>query len=100
MALIKISSLSKTMYLFIVPHINFKVSWILLLGYFCYGSSFLIFSFIITKYRLGLMVPILSGILNIVILIFAVALFHEKFSWNMMVGVILIVSGIIIMNIK
>lgn len=100
MALIKMSSLSKTVYLFIIPYINFKVSWILLLGYFCYGLSFLIFSFIITKYRLGLMVPILSGILNIVILIFAVVLFHEKFSWNMMVGVILVAFGIIIMNVK
>ena len=71
-----------------------------LVGYMCYGISFLLYTVIISKFELGYISPILSGVVQIVTLIVAFFVFKEQFSLNAGIGAAMIIAGVIIMNWK
>ena len=66
----------------------------------CYGISFLLYTVIISKFELGYISPILSGVVQIVTLIVAFFVFKEQFSLNAGIGAAMIIAGVIIMNWK
>ena len=55
---------------------------------------------VITKFDLGVIIPIVGGIINILIMISAIVVLKEKLTLNAIIGAVIIVFGIIIMNIK
>ena len=54
----------------------------------------------ITKYDLSVMVPIVTGIIQIIILIIGYTLFKESFNLVSLIGALLIVVGIVVMAIS
>lgn len=97
---IKLGSLNETISSFIVPIINLKVNLISLLGYGCYLVSFLVYTVVITKFDLGIIIPLLSGIVNVLIFIVACLVFKETFTMHSIIGILLISVGVVLMNIK
>ena len=55
---------------------------------------------VITNFDLGVIIPIVGGIINILIMISAIVVLKEKLTLNAIIGAVIIVFGIIIMNIK
>lgn len=84
----------------VIPFINIPISWYFIAGLFCYGMSFVLYMGVITKFDLGIIIPIVGGIINILIMISAIWVLKEKMTINMIVGAIIIILGIVIMNIK
>lgn len=70
------------------------------IGYFCYIISFLLYTFIITKFDLSYIIPILGGMINILIFIIGIGVFHEKFTIFSVIGCLCIVTGVWVMNWK
>lgn len=85
---------------FVIPVIDMNVSMITLIGMFCYGISFCLYMGIISKFDIGIIVPIMNGIVNIMIILMAYFVLKEKLTVNMVVGALVIVAGIFIMNVK
>lgn len=84
----------------LVPVVNLRITPLSLVGYLCYGISFLMYTVIITKFDLGYISPILSGISNIGILLIAFFVFKEHFTMSSAIGAVLIIAGVMIMNFK
>lgn len=79
-------------------NINLSMSPISALGFLCYLCSFLLFTKIVVMFDLSYIMPIVTGIVQIMTLIVANVVFGEKISKKSIVGASLIIIGIFIMN--
>mgnify|MGYP007035350965 CR=1 FL=1 len=77
-----------------------KVTLFSLMGYFFYMISFLLYTFVITKFDLSYIIPLLGGVINILIFVIGIGVFHEKFTVYSIIGCFCIVIGILFMNMK
>lgn len=80
--------------------INFGINIISALGFICYICSFLLFTKIIGMFDLSYIYPIITGIVQILSLVLSSVVLKEKISWQIIVGAIIVIAGILIMNIK
>lgn len=85
---------------FSVPFLQIGISRITLLGILCYGISFCLYLSVISNFQLGIVVPVIGGIVNIAILLVCIFILKENLSANMIIGAVFIIIGILIMNIK
>ncbi len=79
---------------------SFSMSLISLLGFISYILSFLLFTNLIVKFDLSYIMPISSGITQVLTLLSGYLIFKEKITINGIIGVSLVIIGIIIINIK
>lgn len=77
-----------------------SMSFISILGYLLYIVSFLLWTKILTMFDLSYIVPIATGISQIIILLIALGIFHENISIMGIVGIMMTICGVICMNIK
>lgn len=84
----------------IKPIFNMTVGYISLLGYVLYICSFLLWTKIITMFNLTYIVPIATGIVQVLTFILALVIFKEKVSIYSIIGIIAIVAGILLLNFK
>lgn len=80
--------------------LNFNISLISLLGLCCYVISFLMFTKIITMYDLSYIFPICTGIAQILSLVAAYFIFKEQISIYGFIGIVSVILGIVLLNIK
>lgn len=99
LTLIKIGGSQPIEECFVIPIVNVLLSKYSILGIMCYGISFCLYICVVSKFDLGLIIPILGGIVNILIIVIAYFVLKESLTINMIVGAIIITVGIIIMNI-
>lgn len=80
---------------------GFSMSWISALGFVCYIISFLLFTRIIMMFdNVSYISPICNGIAQTCIVIASIIFLKEKFSMYTIGGALLVISGVIIMNLK
>lgn len=79
-----------------VLNFNYKV----ILGLCAYIASFLMYMFLVSKFDLSYIVPITTGIVYILTLISSVYIFKDKLYIQNLIGVILVLVGIVLINIK
>lgn len=79
--------------------INFKIGWITTLGFGFYLVSFLLWQKLLVKYDLSVMVPIVTGISQIIIILVGYIIFKEKVNIQSLIGALVIIAGIIIMSL-
>lgn len=84
----------------VIPIIEMSVSKLTLVGLIFYSMSFCLYMGVISKFDLGIIIPILGGIINIAILGVSYFILKEHLTLNMIIGAIVITVGIVIMNIK
>lgn len=78
----------------------FSMSFLSLLGFICYITSFLIFTNIVVKFKLSYIMPITAGLIQVLTLLSGYIVFKENVTINGIIGVILVILGIVVMNIK
>lgn len=99
LTLIKLGG-NSTAILLRIPKLNVGLSLISILGFLSYLISFLIFVLIIPRYELSYLSPLTIGITQIAILIIAYFIFRENINTFKILGVISIIIGVILINIK
>ena len=97
--IIKIASTAESTKSFVVPLLNFKVSWLSILGIICYGISFCLYLGVVSNFKLGVIIPLIGGIVNIAILASSTFLLKENIGPKAIIGAVVIIVGIVIMNI-
>ena len=79
--------------------ISFTINWISLIGLVCYLMSFLLFTRLVIMFDLSYILPLCTGIVQILSLIAAKVIFKESFTTHGLIGASIIIIGIIIMNL-
>lgn len=77
-----------------------KIGYITLLGFLCYIISFLLWQKLLVKFDLSYIVPITTGIIQIIIVIIGIFLFKENINIYNIIGILVIIIGIALLSIK
>ncbi len=79
---------------------NFGISLVSLLGLVCYLCSFLLFTRIVVMFDLSYIMPICTGIVQVLTLVASKVIFKETISTYGIIGACLVIIGIVVMNWK
>lgn len=77
-------------------NIGFKMGYITLLGFVSYLVSFLLWQKLLVTYDLSYIVPITTGISQVIILCVGYFAFHERINWMSVLGVFAIAAGVLL----
>lgn len=80
--------------------INFKIGFITTLGFLLYIGSFLLWQKLLTTYNLNYIVPITTGVVQVIVLIISYFFFKETISTVNIIGIILVIIGVVLISIK
>ena len=69
-------------------------------GIFLYGTSFLLYMYLISKFDLGYIIPLTTALVYILIFFASFVIFKESFTLVKIVGIVLIVVGVALLNLK
>lgn len=70
------------------------------LGFICYIGSFLLFTRIVVMFDLSYILPLVTGIVQVLVLLASYYIFKENISITGIIGACLIIIGIVIMNVS
>ena len=79
---------------------QFGISLVSALGFICYIASFLLFTRLVVMFDLSYIMPICTGIVQILTLVASKVIFNENISVQGIIGASLVIIGIIVMNWK
>ncbi len=79
--------------------LTFNFQLLSLVGIFLYGTSFLLYTYLIAKFDLGYIIPFATAFVYVAIFIASYFIFHEAFTALKVVGIALILSGIVLLNV-
>ncbi len=80
--------------------LTFGISLVSGLGFLCYICSFLLYTKIIMMFDLSYIVPLTTGIAQILTLIASYVIFKDEMSFQSVGGAIIVIIGILLMNYK
>lgn len=78
--------------------LTFKIGYITLLGFFAYLISFLLWQKLLVTFDLSYIVPITTGICQLLVLLIGTIFFHENINWIGTIGVLLIIVGVVLLT--
>lgn len=78
---------------------NFKIGYITLLGFLSYLCSFLLWQKLLVTFDLSYIVPITTGISQIIILLIGIFIFKEQINYFGIIGVIMTIIGVILIGL-
>lgn len=80
--------------------IGFKIGLTTFFGFIMYIVSFLIWQKLLVTNNLSYIVPITTAIMQVILLMVGLLIFKEKITVYNIIGVMLIVSGVILIALK
>ena len=80
--------------------IAFSINWISAIGFICYICSFLLFTRMVIMFDLSFIMPVTTGIVQILTLVASVFVFKENVSRQGIIGACIIIAGIVIIKYK
>jgi small multidrug resistance pump len=80
--------------------LQFNINFYTVAGITLYGLSFAIYIFLISKYELGYILPLTTAFVYVLIFIASFFIFHEAFTVVKVIGIALIMSGVVLLNLK
>ena len=81
-------------------NINLGISPISLLGFIFYIGSFFLFTRMVVMFDLSYIMPLTTGIVQVVSLICSKLIFKEEFTTTGIIGAAVIIIGVILINWK
>lgn len=100
LVVLKLSSKAGAPIEYLNDKLHFHINAYTALGILLYGLSFLLYTFLISKYDLGYIIPLTTGLVYAVIFTASFFVFKESFTIFKILGIALIVVGLVFLNIK
>ncbi len=97
---IKLSTSGSVPVLYSNSKVHFSINILTIVGLFLYGLSFLTYLYLISKFDLGYIIPVTTGLVYIIIFTASYLIFREVFTIWKIIGISLIILGLIFINIK
>ena len=79
---------------------SFNMGYLTLLGFIFYLASFLLWQKLLGTFDLSYIVPITTGIVQVIIILIGWLFFKEKLMVQNLIGIIFVIVGIILISIK
>lgn len=80
--------------------LQFNLNLYTILGIFLYGLSFLVYTYLISTYDLGYIIPLTTALVYIIIFTASFIIFKEVFTVLKIIGISFIVIGLLFLNYK
>lgn len=80
--------------------ISFKIGFITTLGFLLYVCSFLLWQKLLATYDLSYIVPLTTGIIQIIVLMIGYFAFKETVSITNVIGIVAVIIGVVLISIK
>lgn len=81
-------------------NVNLGISPISLIGFICYIGSFFLFTRMVVMFELSYIMPLTTGIVQVLSLVSSKLVFKEEFSTTGIIGAVIIIIGVIVLNCK
>lgn len=85
---------------FINGKLHFNLTPYTIAGIALYGISFILYVYLISKYSLGYIIPLTTALVYILIFAASFFIFNEAFTLIKISGIILIIAGLTLLNLK
>lgn len=99
LVLMKLGSKSGLPILLAENKIHFNLNPSAITGLLCYGLSFFLYIYLISKYDLGYIVPILAALVYLLVFSASFLVFKEVFTIPKIIGIFFIVLGLFFLNV-
>lgn len=80
--------------------LGFDLNYWFISGIMMYGISFLIYIYLISRYDLGFIIPLLAAFVYILVFFGAFFVLHEQFTLLKVAAIILILFGVILLGVS
>lgn len=100
LVLLKLGSTNGAPISFIGSRLVTNFNLVIILGGMLYVTSFLLYTYLISRYDLGYIIPLGTGIVYVLVFLASLFVFKESFTLYKLLGIILIVAGLVFLNIK
>ncbi len=97
---LKLGSASGAPFAYANNRLHFNLGWYSSAGLVLYAISFLIYTYLISKYDLGYILPLVTAFVYLTIFIASYFIFHEIFTTTKVLGIVLILAGLVFLSIK
>lgn len=85
----------------VVDHkVVFNLGFFVIAGIILYGISFVIYTYLISKYDLGFIIPLATALVYIIIFVASFIIFNETFTLMKIIAILMIVTGAILLNLN
>ena len=81
-------------------NINLGISFVSLIGFICYIGSFFLFTRMVVMFELSYIMPLTTGIVQVLSLISSKLIFKEEFTTTGIIGATIIIIGVVVLNWK
>lgn len=98
--LLKIGTNNSLEVTFVNGNLKFSVNYVLLIGMLFYILSFITSLIAMKEINLNVFYPISAGLVYILVGILSFILLHEQLSIRQITGMVIILTGVLIMNIN
>jgi small multidrug resistance pump len=85
---------------FVDSKVIFNLNPTILLGFILYGISFILYTYLISRFDLGYIIPLGTGLVYLLIFIASFLIFKESFTVIKVVAILFILAGVAMLNIK
>lgn len=85
---------------YISHKLSFNLSPFVISGIILYGVSFIVYTYLISKYDLGYIIPIATALVYILIFVASFFIFKESFTIVKILGIGLILIGAVLLNLN
>lgn len=85
---------------FIDNAVKFNLNIYSILGLLFYGLSFVLYIYLVSKFDLGYIIPLTTALVYALIFTASFFIFHEVFTILKIAAISLIITGVILLNIK
>ena len=97
--LLKLGSTASPLVSFTNHALKFNFNPCSVAGIALYGLSFILYTYLISKFDLGYIIPITTALVYIIIFVASFIIFRESFTILKIIAISLIILGVILLNI-
>lgn len=80
--------------------LHFNLGFYVVSGIILYGISFIIYTYLISKYDLGYIIPIATALVYVLIFVASFIIFKESFTMIKVLGISFILIGLVLLNLN
>lgn len=85
---------------FIDGKLSFNLNFYIISGIILYIASFVMYIYLISRHDLGYIIPITTALVYVLIFIASYFIFREVFTVTKVLGIVLILGGVVMLNLK
>ena len=98
--LVKLGTKSGLPISFVANKLQFNLNAYTIAGILLYGLSFASYIYLLSRYDLGYIIPLTTALVYVLVFVASYFIFHEVFTVAKIIGIGLILSGLIFLNLN